>query len=175
MDAFSQLHTTRKGDAGEQIVHRYLATKGYKPYCQALDGPYPFDCIAYSEQDTRLVIVEVKTYPRRYAYADTGIDLSDWSKYQSIATSNPLAFCLMFVDKFERAIYGADLRKLKVDRHGTGPTGRKVYFDLSRMELRRWLTADEVSCIPDPPGRGFPWSRYDGLRSYFPQPASLTI
>ena len=165
--SFSALPTTIRGDAGERIVHDYIKSKGYFPYQQALNVPYPLDIVAYSQDDGQLAFAEVKTYPRRYAFADTGIDLADWKTYQSIASIHRHPFALLFVDKFEAALYGADIRRLEVSRTSHGPTGGKVYFNLSQMQLRKRLTATEVASIPDPLGYRFDWSRYEATRPYF--------
>ena len=164
---FSALPTTIRGDAGERIVHDYIKSKGYFPYQQALNVPYPLDIVAYSQDAGQLALAEVKTYPRRYAYADTGIDLADWETYLAIAATHRLPFALLFVDKFEEALYGADIRRLEVSKTGKGPTGPKVYFDLSQMHLRKRLAESEVASIPDPPGHVFNWTRYKFTRRYF--------
>ena len=160
--SFTQLHTTVKGYAGEDIVRRILEGLRWTVYDSKADRPHVVDFICH-RSGKRLFAVDVKTYPRRWCCPDTGIDTRDFEKYQGFENEHRIPVHLVFVDEIEQAVYGGRLRYLA--RHAS-PDGRKVYFPLERMRLHRHLFADELEEIRavstvDP-------ARYQNTELFFP-------
>jgi len=140
---FTQLPTTRKGAVGEAIAKTIIERSGWLVYESTADVPHLVDFICY-KPGKRLIAVDVKTYPRRYCCENTGIDTRDFEKYSRFEESNDIDVYIIFIDEFERAIYGGYLRHLgRRAQHDAG----KVYFPLSAMRLHRYLTADELDSI----------------------------
>lgn len=140
---FNDLDTTKKGDIGEEIILGLLQEGGWTPYKVACDCPHPFDYFSFNSSQNRTVFFEVKTYPRRASYNDTGIDLPDYHKYLSFSDLDCYEFILFFVDEFEQCIYCQNIRKLSphgVIREDHG----KVYFPLAMLKKCRNLYSDEL-------------------------------
>jgi Holliday junction resolvase-like predicted endonuclease len=138
---FSELLTTRKGKAGEDVARAYMEKMGRAVYGRDQDSPRPIDFIVVNPVDGRVTLVDVKTYPRLYSAERTGIDAEDWRKYQLLAERSGNLVYLLFVDVFERTIYGAFLNDLSDDLSD----GRKVYFPLSLLRPLHRLTPAEAS------------------------------
>ena len=148
------LHT---GAIGETIVADYLTSAGHYVYTSYAAGSHPFDYVVTDSTGVPQYVAEVKTYPRRAFFNDTGIDAADWDKYAHIAPRMPLR--LYFVDFFERCCYSIDLSEArKVAKRDAG----KVYFPLSVCRFEFWLTPDQLSAIA--PGR---LDRYANTKRYF--------
>ncbi len=141
---FSNLATTRKGTAGERFVADYLRGRGAIPYVPDLDGPHPFDFIVMHPDSKEPFIVEVKTYPRLFSRPETGIDLADFHGYPVTAQRLGWPIYLLFVDVFERAVYGAYIHTLKPTATGHG----KAYFSLNQFKLCTRLTGKQAALLP---------------------------
>ena len=144
---FSERETTRKGKLGEIFAREYFATRPVTIY-EPSAGPHPCDFILYSHQGKnagRFTFVDVKTCPRRYVRAQNGIDLDDWIKYQQLSEANRITFYVLFIDVFERVMYGATVSRLfdlaRVER-------QKVYFPLDAMTEIKRLTDDDLTRLP---------------------------
>lgn len=135
---FLELETTVKGTIGEAIAAKYLKKRGYHVYTSYFDGSHPFDF--YLHANGRDYLADVKTYPRLYLAAQTGIDLSDWEKYKGASAQTGLPFLVLFVDVFEAAIYGNRLEDLKPCRKDAS----KVYFSLSSCILIAKLSDSDL-------------------------------
>ena len=136
----------RKGQIGERIVDRWLIDRGFVPY-HPIDGvAHPFDRLVASKDKSRLVVVEVKTKPRRYAYPDTGIDERHYQDYMNIWTRYRIPVFLAFVDEDMRKVYGATLKEL-VSPRGEYPWHYRniVYFPLSSMRDIAPLSDDDCT------------------------------
>lgn len=135
---FNDLPTTKRGDAGETIVDGYLTAKGCTLYGPG-PGPHPIDRFMI-DPTGRPFAFDVKTYPRQYSRAYTGIDLPDFYKYLNLS---PVPVLLFFVDPFEGCIYVHTLNREDGHRAPMIENG-KVYFHLSEMTLCRLLTVEEL-------------------------------
>lgn len=102
----------RKGDLGEEIVKTILRDNGYVLYTVDNEGSHPFDIMAVDIESHRLVVVEVKTIPRRNLYEDNGLKLTSWKKYTRWYKETGIDFFLIFVDEMTREVYGNTLQIL---------------------------------------------------------------
>lgn len=140
MSSFLQLPTTRKGYAGEDIARKVIRRAGWTVYESTADVPHLIDFVC--EKAGRLIAVDVKTYPRRASYCDTGIDLADFEAYQAFEDGAGIPVHLVWVDEIEEAVYGHRLAHLSsYASHHAG----KVYFPLSAMRLHRHLFLEELA------------------------------
>ncbi|OAV44724.1 hypothetical protein [Lewinella sp. 4G2] len=145
---FIELPTTQKGTAGERIAARWFIDRGYLPYGPAFTGAHPVDNVLLSPFTGRVTAVEVKTYPRRYASAENGIDAADLTSYTEFAEWYKLPVYIVWIDQYERRAYGALLRDLAPHAR---PDGDKVYFSLQLMQVIFKLTLQQVSQLPPLP------------------------
>lgn len=160
MTAFAQLPTTRRGTVGEDIAKAFFVRRGCTPFGPVVDGSHPIDLTLLTPKGD-VVLVDVKTYPRRYVRPETGIDLPDWHTYQHLAERNPgVTVYLLFVDPFERAMYGGAITSL-VDH--AREEGSKVYFPLKALRVVSWLEPHEVRKIGPPKDAG----RYRHVKPYY--------
>ena len=157
---FSQLPTTKRGDVGELIVQSYLHRQGWHVYPHAEDQAAPVDIMAIKPKDGGfdIIAVEVKTYPRRFVFDQTGIDTADYWTYRDIIKTLPLT--ILFVDPFEACMYALPFKdvyeRVVFDR-------TKCYFDLSDCQKMKSLTADELRWI------GWkPTPYYKDVQKFFP-------
>jgi hypothetical protein len=141
---FKDLPTTKTGDVGEAIVQAYLHRQYWHIYPHAADQAAPVDIVAIKPKDGGfdIIAVEVKTYPRRFAYDQTGIDSADYWTYREIIKTLPLT--ILFVDPFEACVYALPFHKVH-DRVVFDRT--KCYFDLADCQRVLSLTADELRRI----------------------------
>jgi len=157
---FSELPTTKRGDVGELIVQSYLQRQGWHVYPHMADVAAPVDCFALRPKDDgfEVVAIEVKTYARRFAFDQTGIDTKDYWTYRDIIKIVPLT--ILFVDPYEACMYALPFKdvyeRVIFDR-------TKCYFDLSDCKKVRSLTADELGQI------GWkPTPYYKDVQKFFP-------
>ena len=100
-----------KGKLGEAIVDMYLMDRGVIPYKPVLEeAAHPFDRLCASRDKRRLFVVEVKAKPARYAYPDTGINISHWNDYTNIQDTYRIDVYIFFVDEERREVYGGEFR-----------------------------------------------------------------
>ena len=132
--SFLNLRTTCKGAIGERIIERLIQANGWR-YEAAPDAPHQVDF--FVTIDGERIAVEVKTYARRYAKADTGIDAADYRTYSRMN----VRVLLIFVDSFEQCIYQQWVHRL----HVTSTAHGKVYFALHQFSVLRALTTSELS------------------------------
>jgi hypothetical protein len=142
---FNDLRTTKTGDVGEAIVQAYLQRQGWHVYPHAADLAAPVDFVTMKPKDGGfdIVAIEAKTYPRRFASDQTGIDSADyWTYREIIKTMEKLI--IVFVDPFEECIYALPFHKV-FERVTFDRT--KCYFDLADCKKLRDLTRAEIGSI----------------------------
>ena len=147
------------GDVGEVIVRRHLKKMDWTVFGQAFPGTAPIDGFAIRPKidGCDVIAFEVKTYPRRFAYPQTGIDSKDFYTYKEVSKELPLS--IIFVDPFECCMYGLPFR----DNLEKGVfEGIKVYFDLALMKKIRGLTKEELRAI-----NWKPTPHYQGVEKFF--------
>jgi hypothetical protein len=139
---FSKLPTTRKGAIAEQYVRDVLVSRGWHIYTYSADQSHPVDMLAITP-DNRLTAVEVKCKCARIYYPDTGIDRNDYYAYHELQTQLNLPVLLLFVDNYNKTVYGNYLDTLSqpitiVDNKRTLNypmiVEQYVYFPLQLME-----------------------------------------
>lgn len=143
-DSFENLKTTRRGNAGEDIVKEFLKEKGWFVFGRSFVGAYPVDGLALRPKDGGfdLIAFEAKTYPRLFSCSQTGVDMADYYTYQEIAQVIPLT--IIFVDAFERCSYALSFRE---HLEKGVPKNGKVYFELELMKKLRVLTKAQLNSI----------------------------
>lgn len=123
---------------GEKWVQDWLEASGRKVYVPGVVGSHPIDFVVV-EPSGQLWACDVKTYPRRARYPDTGIDIPDWHKYAQISAHCPVR--LFFVDVFERYCYSIELSKA---RPHARRYGGKMYVPLSVARVEFKLSHTQV-------------------------------
>lgn len=148
---------SNRGRIGENYVRDYIRQNGFYPYEPAFDGSHPIDFYVTDVAGHIQFAVDVKTYPRRAAYCDTGIDIADWYKYAQIASKTPVR--LFFIDYFEQCCYSvllSDAWSVAYESWG------KMYMPLDVMKFEFKLTESQLAAIV-PAGN----YRYDNTARYF--------
>ena len=129
-----------KGNAGEEIVKKFLKDKEYILYFPT-NGPHAFDMLAIKEKK-EIFIAEVKAQARRNKYPDTGITKKHYDEYNYITDKYNIPFFIFFVDEMLREVYGNWLKELKkpivvnsisYPLIQAGSTGIRIYFPLQVM------------------------------------------
>ena len=131
----------RHGQMGERWVQAWLEASGRRVYVPGRSGSHPIDFFVV-EASGAVWACDVKSYPRRARYDDTGVDSPDWEKYAQIALNVPVR--LFFVDSFERYCYSVDVLAAApvVRRKGT-----KVYIPLSVASIEFKLSDTQVRAL----------------------------
>ena len=107
------MYNFKKGDIGESLIRKYLLSKGYFLYDNSNEGPHPCDNIA-TKWDMNFRPLDIKTYPRRCYYADTGINYSHFLTY--FEANKDIPFYIIFVDDISKKVYGNKLTNLLLKR-----------------------------------------------------------
>jgi hypothetical protein len=144
VNRFLEQKTTKQGTAGEDIARRYLIRNRYLPFVPGFEGSHPIDFITIKPGENNLIAIDAKTYARRFVAEQTGIDAADYFTYKSFEKARKLKVYLMFVDPFEKAIYGAYLSELEAFAI---PEKEKVYFPLHAFKLLDWLSPEDLSTL----------------------------
>ena len=137
--SFSRLQSTKAGEIGEIIVHQILKSWDLVIYRPEPGKPHLVDFLCY-QPGSPLIAVEVKTYPRQYISASTGIDFEDFELYDSQCAET----YIFFVDPFEEMIY---FQRITILKKSAYRSGGKAYFPLKYMKPVRRLTRFEVEKI----------------------------
>jgi len=120
--SWQAMTTTKKGNIGE---------------------PHTVDFFA-QYKGKKLFAVEVKTYPRRALYDQTGIDAADYDTYLHMLKEQDIDTVVVWVDEFEQMIYQ---NRISILQRFAQPKDGKVYFGLGAMRKVRRLNAEEVRAI----------------------------
>ena len=139
---WGSMASVKKGDMGEAIVRRILSAKGLIIYECRQDRGHVVDFYC-QYKGRRLFAVEVKTYPRRAFYDQTGIDEADYQVYLGLLDQG-VDVVIFWVDEFERGIYQ---NRISILKRFAQVSGGKVYFGLGAMRWVRRLTDQEVGAI----------------------------
>lgn len=152
---FKDLPGVKKGNLGEQIVDEWLDKQGLIVYEPSTDNAHGFDRLV-SVDKSSLVIVEVKTKPKRLYYPDTGINIKHFEGYKKVSEKHSIPLCIFFVDEILKQIYCGWLSELVQEKQIkwkgkriTYPLTNKeiVYFYQPRMKVIHHLTDDEAEQI----------------------------
>ena len=149
---FKETKAYQKGELGEEIVDRYLKSKGVIPYKPDADGAHPFDRLC-ATKDKSVFVVECKSKRARDYYPDTGIDIRHYKVYKDIQSKHNMDVFICFIDEKSATIYGNTLKNLMKTRQvetNRGvkvypwEQGKQVYFPLLAMIHIAELNATEV-------------------------------
>lgn len=152
---FNKLPGVEKGNFGEQIVDKWLASKGLIVYKPTTNNAHGFDRLV-SVDKSSLVIVEVKTKPKRLYFPDTGINIKHFEGYKEVSEKHSIPVCIFFVDEILKQIYCGWLSELiqekQINWKGKQiayPLTSKgiVYFYQPSMKVIHYLTDEEVKEI----------------------------
>lgn len=152
---FRDLPRVKKGSLGEQIVDKWLVKKGLIVYEPSTSNPHGFDRLVSLDKSS-LVIVEVKTKPKRLYFPDTGIDIKHFKGYKEVSEKHSIPLCIFFVDEILKQIYCGWLSELIQEKQIkwkgkqiTYPLISKgiVYFHQPSMKVIHQLTEAEVQEI----------------------------
>lgn len=136
-----------KGEIGEQLVRDLLEKQGWTVYATKTPGSHPFDILAFKPNGARIG-VDVKTYPSRTIYPDTGINTAHFKKYQEYSRDSDTEFWIYFVDEVKGKIYGSSLHELEKPTTAKGNiypftlkcrTGSKRMWPVSSMETLGYI------------------------------------
>jgi hypothetical protein len=127
------------------------------PHPDDTSAPVDFITIRSKEGYYEFTAVEVKTYPRQFAYERTGVDNPDFYSYKELAKT--MRVVIFFVDAYEEAIYCLLFSDV-YDRAIFDRT--KVYFDLAECTKVRGLTDAELKRI-----NWQPTPYYQGTKKFF--------
>ena len=122
----------KKGNFAENIVHKFLESKGYVVYIPVTDGAHAFDRLAIKDKE-QVIIAEIKAKAKLNNYDETGFDYRQYLEYKKISEKHNLPVFIFFVDEMLREIYGNFLSKLEADCR-KAPWGNQILF---KMELMR--------------------------------------
>jgi len=135
----------KKGAIGERIVNEILSKKGYIVYRPISDGAHKIDFFAHKESaEKKIICIEAKAKKRMAKYYETGFNFNAYLHYKEIQEKHNIDTYVYFIDDFEGCIYGAWLNDLGEGRQVPGDTGLVIVWDLSKMELYRKLTENEL-------------------------------
>lgn len=128
MNRFEKLRTTRLGKAGEELAQKYFTAKGFHCYQPRKGKKHPFDMILLDKEFNQ-IFAEIKTYPKRYAYNDTGVDTADWRSYVKLAAKGIAPVWLVFIDIQLQSMYYFEVNDelISVAKENAG----KTYFLLN--------------------------------------------
>lgn len=115
MQDWNSLQTVKYGQIGEDIVNKYLISRGIIPYAPSSSGAHPFDRLCASKDKRRLFVAEIKTKPARIYYPDTGINISHYLDYKHIQEVYKIQVIIFFVDHDRKSVYGNYLSELETE------------------------------------------------------------
>ena len=144
MKNFSDLPATQKGTYGENIVKNIFMDYGLICYTPQNENiAHPFDLILIDRNNLTMRFADVKTKPRRYVREDTGINIKHFNEYKKFADKYQVDFMIIFVDEYEKRIYGNSFRKL--ERSKQFIDGDYIYWKLEDMINICILTDKQVA------------------------------
>lgn len=147
----------KKGNVGEKVIKIFLERKGFIIYKPETEGKHAFDMLAVKDKK-QIIIAEVKSYPRRNYYADTGLNLNHYREYKNIIDTYHFPIFLFFIDEMKGEIYGNWLTRLEEPYKAgkltypliqSGTTGKRIYFPLCHMISIGKLSDEEVKALKE--------------------------
>ncbi len=155
-----------KGDLGELLIDQLLTPK-YRCYKPCNDGAYPIDRILI--KDSKIIVYDIKTKPKRDKYASTGYDYNDHKHY--LALNKTSEVWIFFVDENLGGIYYQSLNNLidfkllddgngnlrshpfieQAKNHKTQKVEDVIYFHIDQLKLVRKLKPEEILKLKELP------------------------
>lgn len=103
--------TVKKGDLGEDIVKKYMESKGWIVYQPVTNGGHAFDMLCIKHKK-KVIALDVKTKARFNKFEATGIDTKHYDVYKKIKCKLNIPFYLFFVDDKNGTVHCQELDKL---------------------------------------------------------------
>ena len=152
MSNFTDKKQYKKGKIGEEEVKKWLKELKYIVFPTENDCPHDLDGFAMKKEG-EVRLVEVKTYPRRLYYPDTGMNYNHYK----ICKEFDKDVYMFFVDELEKKVYGnklsildqkcsynyKDYPSVEVVKSGPKKGEEKIYFPLGKMEFYFFLSEDK--------------------------------
>lgn len=150
----------QKGDYGEDIVQRYLESRGFIVYKPDTNGKHGFDRLAVRDKK-EMVIAEIKSKARMKKYRATGIDIRHYEEYKFIQSKHKIPVFLFFVDEWIGKIYGNwlyELEKESIDDTNYPNTDIKpgiIFFSYVKMKQIHDLTSEQIAFLKNHSSRNY--------------------
>ena len=103
----------KKGEIGEDIIRKYLESKGwivYFPFTK--NKAHYFDMLATKDKE-KVIALDVKSKARLNNWCAQGIDLRVYNQYMKFFNDTNIPFYLIFIDEQTRDVHLCDLPKMK--------------------------------------------------------------
>lgn len=131
--------TVKKGNIGEDVVEKFLESKGWIVYSPSTAGAHGFDKFAMKDK-AEIVYVESKAKARRKYYEDTGINISHYNDYTRLSEKYNMNIFIFFIDEYMGKVYGNFLSRLIEQTEVNGvkyPLRDRgiIYFPLKNMRM----------------------------------------
>ncbi len=129
---FTNLRTTRIGKAGEDLAQKHFTAKGFYVYRPPKGKSHLFDMVLV-DKDMNITFCEVKTYPKRFAYNDTGVDEKDWRTLCKAYQKQLAPVWIVFIDVTLKQMYYFEMNDALMNAAQTD--AGKTYFPLSMSKV----------------------------------------
>lgn len=122
---WEQKTSVKKGNIGEDIVKRYLESKGLVCYQPTTEKAHGFDMLAVKDKRT-VIIAEVKSKALMNKWKATGFAQKNYEEYIYIQKKHNIPVFIFFVDEHMGKIYGNTLTELDKEIVVDGETFPKL-------------------------------------------------
>lgn len=125
----------KKGKLGEELVQKYLESRGWTVYFPFTKGAHWFDMLACKSKE-KVCAIDVKTKARFNYWEAQGINKKHYEEYINFTLKTKVPFFLMFVDDKNGDVFCANLLKLKNANKGFTPGKAKhiIAWELDNMK-----------------------------------------
>lgn len=134
-----------KGEIGEKIVQSLMERKGWVVYRPETEGAHHFDMLCIKDK-RHAVAFDVKAKARMNKWPATGVNQRHFEEYQRFSEKHKMPFWIVFVDEFQREIYGNTISEL--ERPRTIGSVDYPWVLPSRTPIRLWPLAAMKSISP---------------------------
>jgi len=137
----------RKGTLGEKICREKLEAKGWVVYSPVTEGAHAFDMLAIKDK-MRAIAMDVKAKARLNYMPATGINQNHFEIYDAFSRKHNMPFWIIFVDEWERKIYGNSIERLecpfKSPGHGMFPVVKNWKVPIRLWHLNQMIHIADV-------------------------------
>ena len=127
----------QKGEAAEEIIKQKLEKKGWVVYQPITAGSHCFDMLCMKNK-TEVIAIDVKSKARMNKFPATGIDYEDFLEYKKFSEKHLIDFWVIFVDEFEKLIYGNTIVELEKLRTENGKNYPFMMETKRGVKIRLW-------------------------------------
>jgi len=136
----------KKGEVGENIIRRYLESKGwivYFPFTK--DKAHYFDMLATKDKE-KVIALDVKAKARFNNWAAQGINVKTYNQYMKFFNDTKIPFYLIFIDEQTRDVHLCDLPKMK---NSFNPNINIIAWYLSDMKFMFNISEQEQQILKE--------------------------